>query len=300
MNDLKLNTIDGLTKFSKEFNSVIENKINEIQLNENIKKVDELSLYSCVQLFECISDRLFSTNNGQKCIAKYANVIKSNNDLKEGFIMYKSIKEPTNIVDVNLYICEACDYFNTLNSDKFNKGLKDLRNVIKKALKECKISNDLFNDYLNSNKDINDSLQYILENKKTSKNLNEYTKNVAYIINYVNENKKTVSLESSESATYSDLKNVFENNDLTSWENNAVEKIVMCNIQNGNKSELFETYKKNCLDLIEESLNDEDITLETKSRLSTMKAQLNEKVYKEDTSNEDILKLANLEYTLLT
>jgi hypothetical protein len=300
MNDLKLNTIDGLTKFSKEFNSVIENKINEIQLVENIKKVDELSLYSCVQLFEGISDRLFSTNNGQKCIAKYANVIKSNNDLKEGFIMYKSIKEPTNIVDVNLYICEACDYFNTLNSEKFNKGLKELRNVIKKALKECKISNDLFNTYLNSNKEINDSLQYIFENKKTSKNLNEYTSKVAYIIDYVNENKKTVCLENSESATYSDLKNVFENNDLTSWENNAVEKIVMCNIQNGNKSELFETYKKNCLDLIEESLNDEDITLETKSRLSTMKAQLNEKVYKEDTSNEDILKLANLEYTLLT
>ncbi len=300
MNDLKLNTIDGLTKFSKEFNSVIENKINEIQLNENIKKVDELSLYSCVQLFECISDKLFSTNNGQKCIAKYANVIKSNNDLKEGFIMYKSIKEPRNIVDVNLYICEACDYFNTLNSEKFNKGLKELRNVIKKSLKECKISNDLFNDYLNSHKEINDSLQYILENKKTSKNLNEYTSKVAYIIDYVNENKKTVCLENSESATYSDLKNVFENNDLTSWENNAVEKIVMCNIQNGNKSELFETYKKNCLDLIEESLNDEDITLETKSRLSTMKTQLNEKVYKEDTANEDILKLANLEYTLLT
>lgn len=300
MNDLKLNTIDGLTKFSKEFNSVIENKINEIQLNENIKKVDELSLYSCVQLFEGISDRLFSTNNGQKCIAKYANVIKSNNELKEGFIMYKSIKEPTNIVDVNLYICEACDYFNTLNGEKFNKGLKELRNVIKKALKECKISNDLFNTYLNSNKEINDSLQYIFENKKTSKNLNEYTSKVAYIIDYVNENKKTVCLENSESATYSDLKNVFENNDLTSWENNAVEKIVMCNIQNGNKSELFETYKQNCLDLIEESLNDEDITLETKSRLSTMKTQLNEKVYKEDTSNEDILKLANLEYTLLT
>ena len=81
--------------------------------------------------------------------------------------------------------------------------------------------------------------------------------------------------------------------------NEVVEKIVMTNIKNGDKSELFEEYKKGCINLIEENLQDEDITIETKSRLSTMKAQLNEKVYKEETANEDILKLANLEYTLL-
>lgn len=300
MSNLSLDTIDGLTKLSKELNLVIENKINKLQLNENIKKVDELSLYSCVQLFESISDKLFSTPNGQKCIAKYANIIKANNDLKESFIMYKNIKEPTNMTDVNLYVCEACDYVNTLNNKNFNKGLKELRNVVKKALKECKISNEMFNTYTEGNKTINESLQYVFENKKTAKNLNEYTNNIANIINYVNENKKNTSIIESESATYEDLKNIFENSDLTKWENDAVEKIVMCNIKNGNKSELFETYKNECLVLIEENLNDEDITLETKSRLSTMKVQLNEKVYKEETSNEDILKLANLEYTLLT
>ena len=39
-----------------------------------------------------------------------------------------------------MYVCEACDYANTLNNKNFNKGLKELRNVIKKALKESKIS----------------------------------------------------------------------------------------------------------------------------------------------------------------
>lgn len=300
MSNLSLDTIDGLTKLSKELNLVIENKINELQLQENIKKVDSLSLYSCVQLFESISDKLFSTPNGQKCIAKYANIIKANNDLKESFIMYKNIKEPTNMTDVNLYVCEACDYVNTLNNKNFNKGLKELRNVVKKALKECKISNEMFNTYTEGNKTFNESLQYVFENKKTAKNLNEYTNNIANIINYVNENKKNTSIVESESATYEDLKNIFENSDLTKWENDAVEKIIMYNIKNGDKSELFETYKNECLGLIEENLNDEDITLETKSRLSAMKVQLNEKVYKEETSNEDILKLANLEYTLLT
>jgi hypothetical protein len=79
----------------------------------------------------------------------------------------------------------------------------------------------------------------------------------------------------------------------------VIEKIVLCNISNGNKETLFEEYKSKCIGLIEETLGDEDITLETKSRLSTMKGQLSEKMYKEETANEDILKLANLENTLL-
>ena len=299
MSKINLNSIDGLTALSKQLNGVIENKISEIQLNENIQKVNELSLYSCIQLFEGISDKLFSTRNGQKCIAKYANTFKSNNDLKECFIMYKDIKHPVNINDVNMYVCEACDYANTLNNKNFNKGLKELRNVIKKALKESKISNETFNLYTEENKVINSSLQYVFENKKTAKNLNEYTNNVSNIINYVNNNNVTLPITESESATYTDLKKIFENNDLMSWESAAVEQIVMTNIKNGNKSELFETYKQKCINLIEENLQDEDITIETKSRLSTMKTQLNEKLYKEETANEDILKLANLEHTLL-
>lgn len=299
MSNLQLDTIDGLNKLSKEINAVIESKKNEIQLNENIKKVDELSLYSCIQLFEGISDKLFSTKNGQKCIAKYANVIRSNNDLKESFIMYKSIKEPINITDVNMYVCEACDYVNTLNNKNFNKGLNELRNVIKKALKESKISNEMFNTYVEGNKTINSSLQYVFENKKTAKNLNEYTNNLTKIVNYVNENKKTISIEESEIVTYGDLKKIFENNELTTWENTVIRELVLCNLSKGDKSGLFEDYKNRCLNLIEETILDEDITLETKSHLTTMKSQLNEKIYKEETANEDILKLANLEYTLL-
>jgi hypothetical protein len=172
MSKINLNSIDGLTALSKELNTIIENKIHEIQLNENIKKVDELSLYACIQLFEGISDKLFSTRNGQKCIAKYANTFKSNNDLKECFIMYKDIKNPVNINDVNMYVCEACDYANTLNNKNFNKGLKELRNVIKKALKESKISNETFKLYTEGDKVINSSLQYVFENNfKESKNV---------------------------------------------------------------------------------------------------------------------------------
>ena len=38
MSKINLNSIDGLTALSKELNSVIENKISEIRLNENISK----------------------------------------------------------------------------------------------------------------------------------------------------------------------------------------------------------------------------------------------------------------------
>jgi hypothetical protein len=297
MKNFDLNSVDGLTRLLSELNNVIDNKINKVKLNENIKSVDTLSFFQCKQLFDNMSERLFESKNGQKYIAKYIKTIKGNKLLREMFSIYDSFITPNNINDVSLFVSESCNYINSIDNKNYKKDINEVRKVIKKALKESSISDKEFNSIVNKNRDINQSISFVFENKKTAKNMNEYTNNVSNIINYMNEHKSKETTIS-ENKTYNDLKNIF-NNDLELWENSVIEKIVLYNISNGNKETLFEEYKSKCIDLIEETLSDEDITLETKSRLSTMKGQLSEKMYKEETANEDILKLANLENTLL-
>lgn len=295
---MNLNSVEGLTKLLNELNCVIDNKIKKVKLDENIKKVDTLSFFECKNVFDGISDRLFESKKGQSCIAKYIKLIKENKDLRDMFTLYENFITPFNILDTKLFVTESCGYANDINKQNYKNGTKALRRLIKTSLKECSISDEDFNNILNEKKEINDSITFVLENKKTAKNLHLYTENLSNIINYIDKNKEPLNESVKEEHSFKDLKGVFEN-DLELWENAAIEKIVLCNISNGDKEKIFEEYKEKCLTLISETLEDEDITVETKSHLSTMKNQLQEKKYKEETINNDILKLAQLENTLL-
>ena len=188
-----------------------------------------------------------------------------------------------------------------MNKKAFKEGVNKVKDIIKKSLKECEMSDSEFNAVINENKNINESISFVFENKKSAKNMSLYTENVSKIVEHLNNNKEMIE-ETNENThlqeNFNDLKAIFDN-DLELWENAVIEKLVLYNLSNGDKNTLFEEYKTKCLNLIEESISDEDITIETKSHLNTMKTQLNEKTYKEETANEDILKLANLEYTLL-
>ena len=137
-------------------------------------------------------------------------------------------------------------------------------------------------------------------NKKNVANLLEYTNKMNDVVSFVCENstnefKGDTILE--ENKKLSDLKNIFSN-DLELWENKVISKLTLYNLSGNDKKPLFEEYKDSCLKLIDEALEDSDITLETKSHLSTMKKQLSDKTFLTESATEDILKLANLENTL--
>ena len=70
----------------------------------------------------------------------------------------------------------------------------------------------------------------------------------------------------------------------------------LCYISNGDKSELFETYKNDCINTID-GLSDGD--LDKSTRLYAMKQQLQEKKFNEETLTDDLFKLAELKETLI-
>ena len=94
-----------------------------------------------------------------------------------------------------------------------------------------------------------------------------------------------------------ELISTLNENELESWEKNAIWDIVSTKLSNGSCESLFENYKSNCLNKMDEILNGREDVVE-KSRLSAMRQQLEEKKFSEGTLTEDILNLSKLYTTL--
>lgn len=305
MSKLDLNTKDGLKRLMNEMNSILEKRIKTAELNESIDNVDNISFLECKQIFESISDKLYETKEGQKIIANYIRTIKNNAPLRALYTLSENIKTLNNgekkfISNPSMFVTESINMVRELDQKKLQEGINRLRSEIKKAIKEAKItSTDVDNSVL-ENKQLNESLNYVFMNKKNVANLLEYTNKMNDVVSFVCENstnefKGDPILE--ENKKLSDLKNLFSN-DLELWENKVISKLTLYNLSGNDKKPLFEEYKDSCLKLIDEALEDSDITLETKSHLSTMKKQLSDKTFLTESATEDILKLANLENTL--
>ena len=305
MSKLNLNTKDGLKRLMNEMNSVLEKRIKTVELNESIDNVDNISFLECKQIFESISDKLYETKEGQKIIANYIRTIKSNAPLRALYTLSENIKtlnkgEKKFISNPSMFVTESINMVRELDQKKLQEGINRLRSEIKKAIKEAKITSTDVDNAVLENKQLNESLNYVFMNKKNVANLLEYTNKMNDVVSFVCENstnefKGDPILE--ENKKLSDLKNIFSN-DLELWENKVISKLTLYNLSENDKKPLFEEYKDSCLKLIDEALEDSDITLETKSHLSTMKKQLSDKTFLTESATEDILKLANLENTL--
>ena len=305
MSKLNLNTKDGLTRLMNEMNSVLEKRIKTVELNESIDNVNNISFLECKQIFESISDKLYETKEGQKIIANYIHTIKNNAPLRALYTLSENIKtlnkgEKKFISNPSMFVTESINMVRELDQKKLQEGINRLRSEIKKAIKEAKITSTDVDNAVLENKQLNESLNYVFMNKKNVANLLEYTNKMNDVVSFVCENstnefKGDPILE--ENKKLSDLKNLFSN-DLELWENKVISKLTLYNLSGNDKKPLFEEYKDSCLKLIDEALEDSDITLETKSHLSTMKKQLSDKTFLTESATEDILKLANLENTL--
>ena len=305
MSKLNLNTKDGLKRLMNEMNSILEKRIKTAELNESIDNVDNISFLECKQIFESISDKLYETKEGQKIIANYIRTIKSNAPLRALYTLSENIKTLSNgekkfISNPSMFVTESINMVRELDQKKLQEGIDRLRSQIKKAIKEAKITSTDVDNAVLENKTLNESLNYVFMNKKNVANLLEYTNKMNDVVSFVCENstnefKGDPILE--ENKKLSDLKNIFSN-DLELWENKVISKLTLYNLSGNDKKPLFEEYKDSCLKLIDEALEDSDITLETKSHLSTMKKQLSDKTFLTESATEDILKLANLENTL--
>ena len=290
MKNIDLNTVKDLTTIKENILKIFDKRINEAKINDFVNSIDNLSFIYCKQLFEGISDKLFDSTRGKKLIGKYARLIKENKDLKNLYFLSENLTTKQNVTDAKLYISECANFSVNLEKDSLDK----LHKILKEAVKLSGLGQKELNDIVSDNKELNESIDFILTNKKTLNNVNEYTKHINIISETLN---KSTNDKINETANIEDITNLLDEEELETWEKDIVEEIVMANLAGKTKENVFENLKNECISIIEEScevLENEAMV----SRLKLMKEQLSNKEYNKETINEDLIKLSELRKTL--
>lgn len=295
MKSLDLQNTKDLILLKEEIEKILSKRIVESQKNDTIESIDAMPFGVAKCLFESVSDKLFSSDKGKSLIGKYIKAIKENKALCKEYAFYNLVSHPQTVSNVSEYLIEAKRLCGGATSKACKESEDRVKAIVKECLKEVEISNEEINTTITNNKVLNETVDYYLKNPVTYENLRTYVDKFQVLQSIVAENQSAdIVLENSEKSVkelVSELNEKF-NGSLTVWENRVVKDISLANISNTDKKDLFESYKNDCLSVINERLENSEI--EDKSQFFTMKTQLESKNYNADTIVEDLLRFSEL------
>ena len=295
-----LKNSENLSKLKEEFNLAFEQQIENAKINELMENLYNYPLGSLRNLFESISSNVYDTKGGKKLISEYINTIKGNKSLRTAYSIYEAVKKPKYVTDVKLYLSESFNMSEGIDKAELNAGKKSLVSVIAEAVKESGLKYDEVCAILNEDKDVNDTIMYMLSTKKTVKNLNERTNRIDSISKWVSARvpNRDINESVSNKELVEGIGNLFENNGLEHWENETIKDLTLSILSGDDGSKIFETYKNDCINILSEQIDSDNISVEEKSRLVSMKEGLVQKEFSKDTLAEDLLKLSKLKNVL--
>ena len=295
------NNISELERIREAFNSVVDKEQELNRINSLKESVEELSIPELKQVYESISDKLYATDGGKKLLSKYIKLVTENKTMQTEYVIVNGIYSPMDVMDTPMYIVELFDIHG-----KRDKEYKAKKGQVVDLLKECidmvnMSSYDLENIINESKNDVNSSIEYLLSVKRTASNVNDRVKSMKLLEGKVNDaNIVNESIVDNRKASelVNDLSNITDG--LEEWQKRVVNDISKYILENKTKEDLFNDYKEECINTINESINNtEDGNFETVSQLKGMVSQLSEKKYNKETVNEDLFMLSELRQTLI-
>ena len=299
----KLNFKDKETfkKLQESLMDVMNNRYNELCLNELKENLTSAPLYTTKHIFESISKDFYNTPKGKKILKEYVDTIKKNNSLRKAFIIFENMNKPQSVLSPDLFVNENLSFMQEIKPSEYKAGLKKINNIIRESIELAALNTEELEELIKeSETDEAEAIDYLINNRKTLKNIAEYTNKVSTLTESV-KNKRIFKSEDalSESLTISDLLNMINESvsGLGKEEANAVKDLTLISLSGKDGKEIYETYKNKCKDILEEAVKNEE-ALETRSRFQRMLGQINERNYNKSTLNEDVLNFARLYATL--
>lgn len=299
----KLNFKDKETfkKLQESLMDVMNNRYNELCLNELKENLTSAPLYTTKHIFESISKDFYNTPKGKKILKEYVDTIKKNNSLRKAFIIFENMNKPQSVLSPDLFVNENLSFMQEIKLSEYKAGLKKINNIIRESIELAALNTEELEELIKeSETDEAEAIDYLINNRKTLKNIAEYTNKVSTLTESV-KNKRIFKSEDalSESLTISDLLNMINESvsGLGKEEANAVKDLTLISLSGQDGKEIYETYKNKCKDILEEAVKNEE-ALETRSRFQRMLGQINERNYNKSTLNEDVLNFARLYATL--
>lgn len=246
---------------------------------------------SCNQAIQESLDYLIKYNT--KAVKEIMSLIKEDKNLSAQFSFYKSLNECSANYTI-IYLNEALDIIsNKIDYKTIKESNEKLVNLVRKYGIVPK------NDYSDDKKKLFENCEYIITNKKKMSNLNEYSTRLKEVNDYIcnnikpiNESKKTVyTLIEDYDKKYNSLLNEEEKSfvqEIMDWKNQG---------NSSKKQSFFESLKKECINGVNKLL--ETCSEEEKGDLTSIKEEINNKQFCEETLVKDVAKLLELRDVLL-
>ena len=206
-------------------------------------------------VFEQNIENLWDTKDGKKIIKECYNLIKSNKVLNEQFKIYDMFEKAQNVEDVKDFVNEASNIIKTFDK----KLVMENNEKLIKFIRDKKL--DEYVDIPEETENLYEAIEYIVLNKKTYDNVNDFVKAQNVITEHIIKNQKNNIVENK--LTSAEFENKIEEVEKEITENiNQEEKTLLDRFltnKKQNKKEVFENYKRKTLRKIREMIeNSED------------------------------------------
>ena len=206
-------------------------------------------------VFEQNIENLWDTKDGKKIIKECYNLIKSNKVLNEQFKIYDMFEKAQNVEDVKDFVNEASNIIKTFDK----KLVMENNEKLIKFIRDKKL--DEYVDIPEETENLYEAIEYIVLNKKTYDNVNDFVKAQNVITEHIIKNQKNNIVENK--LTSAEFENKIEEVEKEITENiNQEEKTLLDRFltnKKQNKKEIFENYKRKTLRKIREMIeNSED------------------------------------------
>ena len=294
----KINSIktqSELNEYKAKINEAFEKRAEFISLCEVANKASQKSFGYIKEAFENISPVLFNVKGGRKMINKYISTIKENKNLSTLHTLFENIRKVNGDTDVDYFVNNTIAANWDLDKNTLNEDINKIGKILAEGILTIgKDAIDLIN--IDENTKLNNALIFIAENKQNNKNINKYSDATKVIREHIVNNPKT---------------NVFEKVDLDAYANNLLEsfnkkytsdlteddwKILKEVDLKGDKEQLFNSFKENCLSKLtemKEKYNQEGNN-EDSQRLSSVIEKINKKSFVAENITTDICGFAEI------
>ena len=206
-------------------------------------------------VFEQNIENLWNTKAGKKIVQECYNLIKTNKVLNEQFKIYDMFEKAQNVEDVKDFVNEASNIIKTFDK----KLVMENNEKLIKFIRDKKL--DEYVDIPEETENLYEAIEYIVLNKKTYDNVNDFVKAQNVITEHIIKNQKNNIVENK--LTSAEFENKIEEVEKEITENiNQEEKTLLDRFltnKKQNKKEVFENYKRKTLRKIREMIeNSED------------------------------------------
>lgn len=291
----KTKDIDSLEEIRKNVNDACDKRAEFINMCNRANELSERSFGYIKEAFESLAPELFETKKGKKIMKKYAETISENKNLSSLHTIYENIRKMHNGSDIDFFVNEISSKNWEINKNTVTEDVNKVGKVLAEAY--IMVGNKSEELLPSTNKKLDDALEFIAENKKTNKNIAEYSNAVKVIREYIEskEGKETNNSYGDIDTTAENLINGFNekySNELSENEKNMLKELS----ESDNKESVFNKYKASCQEKLDEEIkkfiNDGDS--ESANKMKKIQEQVSKKVFSEDTVGTDICNLMEM------